>query len=68
MCDFTVLAMTAGVDWLEPVRHDLHELGGTRVIVTGSMEEACELLEMASACLIRQWKRHASFLKWRALV
>ena len=52
MCDFTVLAMTAGVDWLEPVRHDLHELGGTRVIVTGSMEEACELLEMANARLI----------------
>jgi DNA-binding response OmpR family regulator len=52
MCDFTVLAMTAGVDWLEPVRHDLHELGGTRVIVTRTMEEACELLEMASARLI----------------
>jgi DNA-binding NarL/FixJ family response regulator len=52
MCDFTVLAMTAGVDWLEPVRHDLHQLGGTRVIVTESMEEACELLEMASARLI----------------
>src|SRR6476620_10124806 len=52
MCAFTVLAMTAGVDWLETVRHDLHELGGTRVIVTGSMEEACELLEMASARLI----------------
>jgi DNA-binding NarL/FixJ family response regulator len=52
MCDFAVLAMTAGVDWLEPVRHDLHELGGTRFIVTGSMEEACELLEMVSARLI----------------
>jgi DNA-binding NarL/FixJ family response regulator len=52
MCDFTVLAMTAGVDWLELVRHDLHDLGGTRVIVTGSMDEACELLELASARLI----------------
>ena len=52
MCDFTVLAMTAEVDWLEPVRHDLQDLGGTRLIVAGSMEEACELLEMASARLI----------------
>jgi DNA-binding response OmpR family regulator len=52
MSDFTILAMTADVDWLEPVRHDLQDLGGTRVIVTGSMEEACGLLEMASARLI----------------
>jgi DNA-binding NarL/FixJ family response regulator len=52
MSDFTILAMTADFDWLEPVRHDLQDLGGTRVVVTGSMEEACELLEMASARLI----------------
>jgi DNA-binding NtrC family response regulator len=52
MSDFTILAMTADVDWLEPVRHDLQDLGGTRVIVTESMEEACGLLEMASARLI----------------
>jgi DNA-binding NarL/FixJ family response regulator len=52
MGDFTILAMTVDVDWLQPVRHDLQDLGGTRLIVAGSMQEACELLEMASARLV----------------
>ena len=52
MSDFTILAMTDDVNWLEPVRQDLQDLGGTRVIVTGSMEEACGLLELAGARLI----------------
>jgi DNA-binding NarL/FixJ family response regulator len=52
MCDFTILAVTGDVDWLHPVRHDLQDLGGTRLIVAGSMQEACELLEMASARLV----------------
>ena len=44
MVDFTILAVTADIGWLHRMQPDLQALGGTRFVVTASMDEACELL------------------------
>jgi DNA-binding NarL/FixJ family response regulator len=52
MADYTILAMTGEDEWFDRLRSDLHDLGGTRIILTESMEETTELLDSAGARLI----------------
>ena len=52
MVDFTILAVTADVGWLQRLQPDLQALGGTRFVVTASMDEACDLLDTSGARLI----------------
>jgi DNA-binding NarL/FixJ family response regulator len=52
MVDFTILAMTGDVDWLQYMQPDLQALGRTRVILAGSMDEACDLLDTSGARLV----------------
>jgi DNA-binding NarL/FixJ family response regulator len=52
MIDVTILAMTDDAKWLELFWSELRTLPGARLIVTESMEEACDLLHCAGARLI----------------
>ena len=52
MVDFTILAVTGDIVWLRRMQPDLQALGGTRFVVSGSMEEACDLLDASRARLI----------------
>jgi DNA-binding NarL/FixJ family response regulator len=52
MADFTILAMTGDAKWLRRLHADLLVLGGIRIIVTESMDEACDLLDSAGARLL----------------
>ena len=52
MVDFTILAVTADLGWLQRLQPVLQALGGTRFIVTASMDEACDLLDTSGARLI----------------
>jgi DNA-binding NarL/FixJ family response regulator len=52
MIDVTILAMTADVIWQEFLWTESRSVRGSRLIATGSMEEACDLLGCADARLI----------------
>ena len=52
MIDVTILAVTENPSWLEFFWTELRSVQGTRLVVTGSMEEACDLLSCADARLI----------------
>jgi len=52
MIDVTILAMTEDPSWLEFFWTELHSVQGSRLVVTGSMEEACDLLSCTDARLI----------------
>jgi len=52
MIDVTILAVTENPSWLEFFWTKLRSVQGSRLVVTGSMEEACDLLSCADARLI----------------
>ena len=52
MVDFTILAITGHVPWLNDLQPHLHSLGGTRVVVAGTLDEACELLDTTTPRLV----------------
>jgi DNA-binding NarL/FixJ family response regulator len=52
MAHYTILAMTGEDEWFDQLRSDLHDVGGTRIILTESMEETTDLLDSAGARLI----------------
>ncbi|MGZ3300617.1 MAG: hypothetical protein ACXWPK_02870 [Isosphaeraceae bacterium] len=52
MIDVTVLAVTENPSWLEFFWTKSRSVQGSRLVVTGSMEEACDLLSCADARLI----------------
>jgi DNA-binding NarL/FixJ family response regulator len=52
MVDFTILSVTGNLDWIQKMKPDLHATGGTRVVVTRSIGEACELLDTTGARLV----------------
>ncbi len=52
MIDVTILAVTENPTWLEFFRTESRSVQGSRLVVTGSMEEACDLLSCTYARLI----------------
>jgi DNA-binding NarL/FixJ family response regulator len=52
MIDVTILAMTENPCWLEFLWSEARSVQGTRLVVTGSTEEACDLLRYTDARLI----------------
>lgn len=52
MIDVTILAVTENPSWLEFFWTKSRSVQGSRLVVTGSMEEACDLLSCADARLI----------------
>jgi DNA-binding NarL/FixJ family response regulator len=52
MIDVTILAVTANPTWLEFFWTESRSVQGSRLVVTGSMEEACDLLSRTDARLI----------------
>ncbi len=52
MIDVTILAVTDNRSWLEFFWTELRSIQGARLVVTGSMEEASELLSCTDARLI----------------
>src|SRR5271166_5774138 len=52
MIDVTILAVTENPTWLEFFWTALRLVQGSRLVVTGSMEEACDLLDCTEARLI----------------
>jgi len=52
MIDVTILAVTQNPTWLEFFWTELRSVQGSRLVVTGSMEEACDLLNCTDARLI----------------
>ncbi len=52
MIDVTILAVTENPNWLEFFWTELRSIQGSRLVVTGSVEEACELLDCTDARLI----------------
>lgn len=52
MIDATILAVTENPSWLEFFWTKSRSVQGSRLVVTGSMEEACDLLSCADARLI----------------
>ena len=52
MIDVTILAMTENPTWLEFFWTESRSVQGSRLVVTGSMEEACDLLNCTDARLI----------------
>ena len=52
MIDITILAVTENPSWLEFFWTKSRSVQGSRLVVTGSMEEACDLLSCADARLI----------------
>ncbi len=67
MADMTILTITADEGFLGVLRDQLHhrsEDGGSRMIVAGTIEEACSLLPMAHPRLIVvHWTHHGSHLE-----
>ncbi|MHB1561838.1 MAG: response regulator [Isosphaeraceae bacterium] len=67
MADMTILTITADERFLEVLRDQLHHRnadGGNRMIVAGTIEEACSLLPMAHPRLIVvHWTHHGSHLE-----
>jgi DNA-binding NarL/FixJ family response regulator len=52
MIDVTILAMTENENWLEFLWTESRSVQRSRLVVTGSMEEACDLLDCTDARLI----------------
>ena len=52
MVDMTILAMTEDQVWLESLWSEARRLKRTRLVVTSSMDEACDLLDCAGARLL----------------
>jgi DNA-binding NarL/FixJ family response regulator len=52
MIGVTILAVTENPSWLEFFWDEARSVQGTRLVVTGSMEEACDLLKHTDARLI----------------
>lgn len=52
MIDVTILAVTENPSWLEFFWTKSRSVQGSRLVVTGSMEEACDLLSCTDARLI----------------
>jgi DNA-binding NarL/FixJ family response regulator len=52
MVDFTILAITGHVPWLNDMQPHLQSLGGTRAVVAGTLDEACDLLHTTTPRLI----------------
>ena len=52
MIDVTILAVTENPTWLEFFWTESRTVQGSRLVVTGSMEEACDLLSHTDARLI----------------
>ena len=52
MIDVTILALTENPSWLEFFWSEARLVQGTRLVVTGSTEEACDLLRYTGARLI----------------
>jgi DNA-binding NarL/FixJ family response regulator len=52
MIGVTILAVTDNPRWLEFFWDEARSVQGTRLVVTGSMEEACDLLKHTDARLI----------------
>ncbi len=52
MIDVTILAVTENPSWLEFFWSKSRSVQGSRLVVTGSMEEACDLLSCTNARLI----------------
>jgi len=52
MIDATILAVTENPSWLEFFWSKSRSVQGSRLVVTGSMEEACDLLSCTDARLI----------------
>jgi len=66
MTDSTILTVTGDEKFLNVLRSQLHDQfpGSTRMIVAGTIEEACSLLPMAHPRLIVvHWPRHGSHLE-----
>ena len=66
MADNTILTVTLDERFLDVLRGQLHDRfpGSTRMIVAGSIEEACSLLPMSHPRLIVvHWSRHGSQLE-----
>jgi DNA-binding NtrC family response regulator len=66
MADMTILTITADEKFLNVLREQLHDrnAGGSRMIVAGTIEEACSLLPMAHPRLVVvHWTRHGSHLE-----
>ena len=52
MTDVTILAVTENPSWLEFFWTKSRSVQGSRLVVTGSMEEACDLIDCTDARLI----------------
>ena len=52
MIDVTILAVTENPSWLEFFWTESRSVQGSRLVVTGTMEEACDLLSCTDARLI----------------
>jgi DNA-binding NarL/FixJ family response regulator len=66
MTDSTILTVTGDEKFLTVLRNQIHEQfpGSTRMILAGTIEEACSLLPMAHPRLIVvHWSRHGSQLE-----
>jgi DNA-binding NarL/FixJ family response regulator len=66
MTDTTILTVTGDEKFLDVLRNQLHDQfpGSTRMIVAGTIDEACSLLPMAHPKLIVvHWSRHGSHLE-----
>jgi response regulator of citrate/malate metabolism len=66
MIDSTILTITGDETFLNSLRGQLHDqfAGPSRMIVAGTIEEACSLLPMAHPRLVVvHWTRHGSHLE-----
>jgi DNA-binding NtrC family response regulator len=66
MTDSTILTVTVDEPFLDQLRGQLHDQfpGSTRMIVAGTIDEACSLLPMSRPRLIVvHWSRHGSRLE-----
>jgi DNA-binding NtrC family response regulator len=66
MADNTILTVTGDEKFVDVLRSQLHDRfpGSTRMVVAGTIEEACSLLPMAHPRLIVvHWARHGSHLE-----
>jgi DNA-binding NarL/FixJ family response regulator len=66
MADSTILTITADEKFLNVLRSRLHDhaTGGNRMIVAGTIDEACSLLPMAHPRLIVvHWTHHGNHLE-----
>ena len=62
MIDVTILAMTENPTWLEFFWTELRSVQGSRLVVTHSMEEACDLINYSDARLVVvDWQESPAF-------